>query len=87
LEAAFTTAISFGVLSTFVDYSVTADRMITGSTAFVTFCLLLFWFASVPNVPTTTKRFWALFQAEVVILGVFALAIAIRVTLEQISVI
>ncbi|MDA0987667.1 MAG: hypothetical protein O2783_00725 [Chloroflexi bacterium] len=87
VEAAFITAISFVVLSRFVDYSVTADRMITAGTAFVVFCLLLFWFASVPNVPTTTRRFRALFQAEVVILGVIGLAIAISVTLEKIDVI
>jgi len=86
LEAIFTTAILFGVLSLFRDYSVTANRAITGITTLLAFGLLMFWFASAPNAPTTTRRFWTLFQVGMVVLGVVGLVIAILVTLEQIEV-
>ena len=48
----------------------------------VTFALVLLWFANVPNLPTTTKRFWLLFQIEVVVLGIIALVGAIALTLD-----
>jgi len=86
LGAAFTAAIAFGVLSQFKDYSVMADRLMIGIAVAVIFGLLMFWFSAAPNVRTTTKRFWLLFQVEVVLLGMVALAIAIRVTLEHLGI-
>ena len=83
--AAITTAVVFGALAAFQNYTVTANRLIVGVTMVVTFGLLLLWFASAPNVPTTTKRFWLLFQIEIVVLGMIALVGAIMLTLEQVG--
>lgn len=83
--AAITTAIAFAALAAFQDYTVTANRLIVGATMVVTFGLVLLWFANAPNVPTTTKRFWLLFQIEVVVWGMIALVGAIVLTLEQVG--
>ena len=81
-EAAVTSALVFAALASFQDYTVTANRLIVGVTMLVTFGLVLLWFANVPNLPTTTKRFWLLFQIQVVVLGIIALIGAIALTLD-----
>ena len=85
LGAGVTTAITTAALVVVRDYSMSVNRAIAGATVVVVFGLLLLWFAAAPSAPTTAKRFWALFQIEVVLLGVITLAWTIALTLDQLG--
>ena len=85
LGAGVTAAITTAALAWFQDYTISVNRLIAGVTLLAVFGLLLLWFANAPNVSTTTKRFWVLFQIEVVLLGMAALAVAIALALDQLG--
>ncbi|MDA1215462.1 MAG: hypothetical protein O2812_01130 [Chloroflexi bacterium] len=67
--------------------SVDIYRIVAAIAMAATFGLLMFWFASTPNAPATSKRFWFLLRIQIVILGTLALISSIIVGLMMIGVI